>query len=311
MIKLSIAAAALLLFGLWFISLSSWLLVWTERQERMDRLAYPARNRLGYRLTEKLKRFERIYRHLSELLETLQLKLKPSGLIIGSILLLLAGVAVGGFFFQSIKGTLLFGLVVGCLPYTILRAMLVQRQMQLQMDFLPAIELFYQCYLVTGGRQVRTALQRTVEERRLLGPMQSVFEQLYRNLSVRGDDEASLRIFSSALGHVWGDYFVNIMRVALAEGSPIAESLKELLGDMRKARRANEQERNKLLEIRIANFTPVLFLAFYIGINVRYNRENSYYYYLIDPQGRDMLLNAIVLIFASFLMGLWLSRKKM
>jgi hypothetical protein len=32
---------------------------------------------------------------------------------------------------------------------------------------------------------------------------------------------------------------------------------------------------------------------------------------MIDPQGRDMLLNAMVLIFASFLMGLWLSRKKM
>lgn len=311
MIKLSIAAAGLLLFSLFFIVLFNVLLEWTDTQARRDRLSYPARNRLSYRLTEKLKRFEKLYRHLSELLETLQLKLKPSGLILGSLFLLLAGVTLGGFFFQSVKGTLLFGAVIGCLPYTILRAMLVQRQMQLQMDFLPAIELFYQCYLVTGGRQVRSALQRTVEERRLLGPMQSVFEQLYRNLSVRGDDDASLRIFSAALGHVWGDYFINIMRVALAEGSPIAESLKELLVDMRKARRANEQERNKLLEIRIANFSPILFLAFYIGINVRYNRENSYYYYLIDPQGRDMLLNAIVLIFASFLMGLWLSRKKM
>ncbi|CAM3324324.1 type II secretion system F family protein [Paenibacillus lupini] len=311
MIKLSIAAAGLLLFSLLFIAVFNALLAWTDNQARRDRLSYPVRNRLSYRFTERLKRFERVYRHISELLETLQLKLKPSGLIVGSILLLLAGVTLGGFFFQSIKGTLVFGVVVGCLPYTILRAILVQRQMQLQMDFLPAIELFYQCYLVTGGRQVRGALQRTVEERRLLGPMQSVFEQLYRNLSVRGDDDASLRIFAGALGHVWGDYFINIMRVALSEGSPIAESLKELLIDMRKARRANEQERNKLLEIRIANFTPILFLAFYIGINVRYNRENSYYYYLIDPQGRDMLLNAVVLIFASFLMGLWLSRKKM
>lgn len=311
MIKLSIAAAGLLLFSLIFIAVFNALLAWTDNQARRDRLSYLSRNRISYRFTQRLKRFERLYRHLSELLETLQLKLKPSGLILGSILLLLAGITLGGFFFQSVKGTLLFGTVVGCLPYTILRAMLVQKQMQLQMDFLPAIELFYQCYLVTGGRQVRGALQRTVEERRLLGPMQSVFEQLYRNLSVRGDDDASLRIFAGALGHVWGDYFINIMRVALTEGSPIAESLKDLLVDMRKARRANEQERNKLLEIRIANFTPILFLAFYIGINVRYNRENSYYYYLIDPQGRDMLLNAIVLIFASFLMGLWLSRKKM
>jgi Flp pilus assembly protein TadB len=189
--------------------------------------------------------------------------------------------------------------------------MLVHRRMQTQMDFLPAVELFYQCYLVTGERQVRIALQRTVEERRLLGPMQSVFEQLYRNLSVRGDDEASLRLLAASLGHLWADYFVNILRVALVEGVSISDSLKELLSDMRKARRANEQERNRLLEIRVANFSPVLFLALFIGINLRYNKDNSYYYYMIDPQGRDMLLNAMVLIFASFLMGLWLSRKKM
>jgi Flp pilus assembly protein TadB len=226
-------------------------------------------------------------------------------------LLLLTGVATGGFFFQSVKGTLLFGLLLGLLPYTLLRSLLVSRRMQTQMDFLPAVELFYQCYIVTGERQVRIALQRTIEERRLLGPMQSVFEQLYRNLSVRGDDEASLRLLSAALGHVWADYFTNILRVALAEGAPISDSLRELLADMRKARRAGEQERNRLLEIRIANFSPLLFLGLYVGINLRYNKDNSYYYYVIDPQGRDMLLNAMILIFASFLMGLWLSRKKM
>lgn len=248
---------------------------------------------------------------MSELLETLQLRIKPGLFVAISILLLLAGISSGGLFFQSIKGMLLFGGLLASMPYTILRIMLVQRRMGTQMDFMPAVELFYQCYLVTGERQVRIALQRTVEEKRLLGPMQSVFEQLYRNLSVRGDDEASLRLLSASLGHLWADYFVNILRVALVEGVPVADSLKELLTDMRKARRANEQERNKLLEIRVANFTPVLFLALFIGINLRYNRDSSYYYYVVDSQGRDMLLNAMLLIFASFLMGLWLSRKKM
>jgi hypothetical protein len=141
--------------------------------------------------------------------------------------------------------------------------------------------------------------------------MQPVFGQLYRNLSVRGDDEASLRIFAGALGHVWGEYLVNLMRVSLSEGSTISESLRELLTDMRRARRANEQERNKLLEIRIANYTPLLFLILFVGLNVHYSPENAYRYYLADPKGRDLMLNAFVLIFASFLMGIWLSRRKM
>jgi Flp pilus assembly protein TadB len=309
--KLSTAAAVILLFWLLFIVFYNLFMIWSKEQHLRSRLNYRAKSGWRYRLAERFKRFEKLHRHLSELLETLQLKVTSGAIASVSGLLLLGGVVAGGFFFQSVKGTLLFGGLLGFLPYTVLRAMLVHRRMQTQMDFLPAVELFYQCYLVTGERQVRIALQRTVEERRLLGPMQSVFEQLYRNLSVRGDDEASLRLLAASLGHLWADYFVNILRVALVEGVSISDSLKELLSDMRKARRANEQERNRLLEIRVANFSPVLFLALFIGINLRYNKDNSYYYYMIDPQGRDMLLNAMVLIFASFLMGLWLSRKKM
>lgn len=309
--KLSIAAAGILLFCSLYMMLYYLLRAWSGKQQLRSRLTYE--NAAGWRklLAGRNKYDEKLLRHLSDLLETLQLKMKPTIFVGISWLLLLAGIAVGGLFFQTAKGTLLFGLVLGASPYTALIAWLIHRRVQTQMDFLPAVELFYQCYLVTGERQVRIALQRTVEERRLLGPMQSVFEQLYRNLSVRGDDEASLRLMSASLGHLWADYFVNILRVALVEGVTISDSLRELLADMRKARRANEQERNRLLEIRVANFTPVLFLALFIGINLRYNKDNSYYYYLIDPQGRDILLNALLLIFASFLMGLWLSRKKM
>ncbi|MFC4777127.1 type II secretion system F family protein [Paenibacillus sp. GCM10023252] len=311
MIALAQTSALLLLFLLLFLAASSLLQLWSDREHLKGRLAYPGRNRLSQRLTQQFMRMDRLYRHLADLLETLRFSLQPGQFMLLTILLLLSGLTFGGLLFQSVKGTLLLGGVLGLLPYTVLRAILIQRQMQTQVDFLPAVELFYQCCLVTGGRQVRAALQRTVEERRMLGPMQAVFEQLYRNLSVRGDDEASLRIFAASMGHVWADYFVNIIRVALAEGIPAADSLKELLTDMRKARRANEQERNRLLEIRLANFSPIVFLALFIGINIRYNRDNAYYYYVLDPGGRDMLLNAVVLLFASFLMGLWLSRRKM
>ncbi|AJY73857.1 hypothetical protein [Paenibacillus beijingensis] len=311
MMTIAVGAALAALFICLFIALQRLLLIGADSRQSAGRLNYNRNRRLGARLAAFVARFEKPHRHVSDLLESLRLSLRPEGFILMTALLLITGVTSGAILFQSVKGSLLLGVVLGLLPYAALRSMLVHRQLQTQMDFLPAVELFYQCYLITGERHIRSALKRTVEEKRMLGHVQAVFEQLYRNLSVRGDDETSLRIFSTSLGHIWGDYLVQIMRVALAEGHTVTGNLKELITDMRKSRRANEQERHKLLEIRIANFTPVLFLAFFMGINFHYNRANSYLYYVLDPQGRDMLLNAIVLIFASFLMGLWLSRKKM
>ncbi|QHW33110.1 hypothetical protein GZH47_21415 [Paenibacillus rhizovicinus] len=299
------------LFCTLFVAVRSLLDIWLHRQQIAGRLNYRKERRLGERLARYLQRYDKAYRHLSELLESLQSSLRPGSIVILSLLLLLAGAAFGVMFFKSMKGLLLLGGVLGTLPYLLLRSMQVHRQMKTRIDFLPAIELFYQCCLVSGGRQIRTALQRTVEEKRMLGPMQAVFEQLYRNISVRGDDEASLRIFAASLGHVWADYFINIVRAGLSEGHPIADNLKDLITDMRKARRANQQERNKLLEIRLANFSPLLFLLLFMGVNFHYSPENAYRYYVLDPGGRNMLLNAAVMIFLSFVMGLWLSRKKM
>jgi len=299
------------LFASIYVVLRSVLQSWALRRTKAGRLSYRQESRLPNRIARWLHRYERPYRHLSELLESLAFPLGPSAVVGFTAILLLFGMSFGALVFQSMKGTLLIGILAASAPYALLRMLLIHRQLQTRIDFLPAVELFYQCCLIGGERQIRIALQRAVEEKRLLGPMQSTFEQLYRNLSVRGDDEASLRIFAASLGHVWADYFINIVRVGLAEGHPVSENLKDLITDMRKARRANQQERNKLLEIRLANFSPVLFLALFVGINVHYNPENAYLYYVVDPQGRDLLLNAFALIFISFLMGLWLSRKKM
>ncbi|MFS0723751.1 type II secretion system F family protein [Paenibacillus sp. 1P07SE] len=303
--------AAAVLFLLLLIMLQRIMLLMAEQEQRTDRLLYRQRARWSVKLMGLLTANRRLASHLSDALEAMRWPLGAGGFLLLSCMMLLCGLAVGGILFQSIKGVLLSGGLAGAAPYLCLRMLLTHRQLQTRMDFLPAVELFYQCYLISGGRQIKIALQRTVEERRMLGEMQHIFEQLQRNLSVRGDDEASLRIFAGALGHVWGDYFAQIMRVALAEGHPVADNLKELITDMRKARRANQQERNRLLEIRIANFSPVVFLALFVGINFRYNPESAYYYYVLDPHGRDLLLNAAVLICLSFVMGLWLSRKKM
>ncbi|XEC94138.1 hypothetical protein AB6A23_22920 [Paenibacillus tarimensis] len=298
-------------FALCFVMVRSILMLLAERGSKQVRLRYHRQARLMNRMGRLLSRYERPYRHLSELLEAMRWPFDAGAFLLMSALAALTGTAGGAVMFQSWRGALLMGLLFGSALYLWLRFSQINRQLKTRMDFLPAVELFYQCYLITGERQIRTALQRMVEERRLLGPMQSDFEQLYRNLSVKGDDESSLRIFSASLGHLWGDYFVQIIRVALAEGNPVADNLKELITDMRKARRANQQERNRLLEIRIANFSPLFFLALFVGINVRYNPEQAYTYYVLDPNGRDMLLHAFVLIFVSFGMGLYLSRKKM
>ncbi|WP_051237116.1 type II secretion system F family protein [Paenibacillus pinihumi] len=297
----------LLVFGVLYVMFHGM----AQLESRQDRLHYKRNGRLVNRFARWLAKYEAPHRHLSDLLESMRWPLQAGGFVLLCAVLFVTGAAGGIILFHSVKGAVLLAALLGAAPYLGLRMSLVQRQLNTQLDFLPAVELFYQCYLITGERQIRNALQRTVEEKRLLGPIQSVFEQLYRNLSVRGDDEGSLRIFAASLGHVWADYYVQILRVALAEGHAVGDNLKELITDMRKARRANQQERNKLLEIRIANFTPILFLALFIGINLYYNPEQAYYYYVLDPQGRDMLLNAAVLIFVSFIMGLYLSRKKM
>jgi len=309
-----ITALAMLGIGLFaalYIVLRCVMALWLEQHRLAGRLQYRQRQGLAGMLESKLERFDKLHRHLSDLLESMQAPFRPLSFVGFSLTTGAVGLSTGALLFQSVKGTLLPGGIGMLLPYTLIRAALLQRQLQTRIDFLPAVELFYQCYLVTGERNIRLAMQRTIEERRLPSQMQAAFDQLYRNLSVRGDDEASLRVFSAALGHVWGEYFVNLLRVALSEGHPVSDSLRELLTDMRRARRASEQERNKLLEIRIANFTPMLFLLLFIGINAHYNPNGTYRYYLLDPMGRDLVLNALVLIFASFLMGIWLSRKKM
>jgi len=299
------------LFAMLYIAIQQLFSMQSGRADVRSRLRYRRQSGLRAWGRRMLGRLERQQGHLALLLDSVRWRATPSGFLLLSFVLLLAGAAGGALAVQSVRGALLSAALLGGLPYLALRVVLSHRQLQSRVDFLPAVELFYQSYLTTGGRQVRIALGRTVEERRLMGPLQPVFEQLYLNLSVKGDDEASLRIFVLALGHLWGEYFANLLRVALSEGCSIEGNLKTLIADMRQAQRADQVERNRLLEIRLANFSPVLFLALFLGINFHYNPEGSYAYYVADPKGRDMLLNAAALIFASFLMGIYLSRRRM
>lgn len=299
------------MFTLLFVCFYSWFgagLDWIFRHRRLESRREPAWKAAaaGY-----LSRVGKPYAHVADLLGAAGWTMTAETFAVLSASLGLGGSVAGVLLFQSIRSVALLGAMLALLPYCLLRFRLVNRQMATRLDFLPALELFYQCYLVTGRRHIRTSLQKTVEERRLPGEIQSVFDQLYRNLCVKGNDEESLRRFAMSIGHVWADYFANMLGVALTEGNDISENLKELIGDMRKSRMEEQAERHRLLEIRLANFSPLLFLALFLAVNFRMNGEASYRAYLADPTGRGMLLNAVVLIFVSFLMGVYLSRRRL
>lgn len=304
-----LAATGGLLFLLLFASLRALFALAEDRHSR--------RRRLGSNEPDEAANSVRIvwmkpfYAHVEDTLSAAGWRMKPGAFWTLAFALGLAGLAFGALLFQSLRSMALLAAMLGVLPYSLLRMSLVNRQLSARLNFLPAAELFYQCYLVNGSRHVRTALQRMIEERQLPGETQAIFEQLYRQLNIHHDDERTLRRFSLSFGHIWADYFSSLLRVALSEGNNIADNLRELIDDMRKARMDDHAERHRLLEIRLANFTPVLFLGVFLTINFRLNAEASLLYYLSDPGGRSMLLNALVLIFGSFLMGLYLSRRKM
>jgi Flp pilus assembly protein TadB len=307
----TIAALCTLLFFLLFASFRLGLEAVWARFARKKRLSSRRDSEWSRAAPIHWSSFRRPYKYLGDLLATVRWTVRPGSFVSGSLFLTGIGLSGGVVLLQSLRSATLLGFMLGAVPYLLLRMQLVSRQMATRLEFLPAVELFYQCYLVTGCRHVRTALQKTVEERRLPGEVHVVFDQLCRHLSVRGDDEESIRRFSLAFGHVWADYFGSILKVALSEGNNVSDNLQELIGDMRKAQMANQQDRHRLLEIRLANFTPVLFLALFLGINFRMNPQGSYQYYVVDPGGRGMLLNALALLFGSLIMGLYLSRKKM
>ncbi|THF73011.1 hypothetical protein E6C55_31075 [Cohnella fermenti] len=306
-----LAAVLFVLFLLLFLALRAGLAGFSDRAARHRRLHWNREPTWSRYAVSFLSRFGRLQEHLADLLAASGWKLRAESFALLSVGLGLAGSASGTLLLHSARGTAMLAAMLALVPYCLLRMRLIKRQLAVRLDFLPALELFYQCYLVTGRRHARIALQRAVEERRLTGEAQLVFEQLYLQLCVHEDDEATLRRFALAIGSVWADYFCNMLRVALTEGNDIADNLQELIGDMRNSRLEDQKERHRLLEIRIANFSPALFFALFIGINIRMNPEASYRYYLASADGRGMLLNAVVMLFASLLVGIYLSRRRL
>lgn len=239
------------------------------------------------------------------------MKLRPRSFALITFISFLLGLGIGAYLFQSVRGFVLLSLMTAAVPYVWLRMQLISRQMRSRLDFLPAVEVFYQYYLMAETRNIRQVLSVCLEERRLRMPVRAPFELLFRHLSTNRTVEDALRVFSFSLGHVWGHYLTNLLRVGLTEGVDISGSLHELISDMRQAQAEDQAARNRLLEIRIANFSPPVFFILFIMVNIWLNGDQALYYYLVDAGGRNMLLNGLLLMFASFVMGIWLSIRRM
>jgi hypothetical protein len=267
--------------------------------------------KLDRRLNEWARRYRKLFGHFTELLESVRSPFSVGAWLIVCSIMILGGALAGAFLFGSVKGMVVLSAILGSLPYLLLRIKLLGLQLKARLEFLPAVEVFYQYYVLSGQKNIRSALQGVIEERRIAYPMYPIFEQLYRNLSTNRNSEHGLRIFTLSLGHLWARYFSGILKVALQEGNPVGVNLRELITDMRRAQRTDQNERNRLLEIRIANFTPILFLLLFVAINVKINPHSAYLHYVADENGRNMLLDALVIIFGSFIMGIYLSMRRM
>lgn len=305
------AAFLLLLFILIYTGIRGVMLVAANRKMARIRLHHVRNAAFGSRLTDLLQRSGFLYRHLSDLLESTGSRFTLPMLLTTSLVLFLSGFITAVLFFPSVKGILALCLIASSFPYLLLRMRLITNQLRSRMDFLPAVEIVYQTYLLDPHPNIRNVLHRALRENRIRYPLKPVFEQLHRNLSMSREVDDALRIFKMSLGHLWADYMASILRIAIVEGNDVSLNLKELIDDMRKAKLADQIARNRLLEIRIASFSPLFFLAVFLLVNFRINYENAYYYYFVDAAGRNMLLDALLLIFAGFLMGVYLSMKRM
>jgi Flp pilus assembly protein TadB len=247
---------------------------------------------------------------LAEMLVSAEAGLSPTGFAVLSVIAGCAGFAGGAVLLGSAKGTLVSAGLLMLLPSLWLRSRLASRQLKRRKDLLPALESFYQGYVLSPGRNVRVAIRHAAHSGRLPRHAQTVFERLNAELTVGRNPSDSLRLFAASFASRWADLFTSLIGTALDDGTDIAEGLRELIADMRRARRNDQAERNRLLEIRMASFSPLLFLAVFLAVNFRMDPDMARRHYLLSDTGKEMLLDAFVLIALSFMMGVWLSLRK-
>lgn len=243
-------------------------------------------------------------------LQTADVSLTPAGFITVTAFAGAAGFTAGSLLFGSWKGLLLTGGLLAAVPTLWLRSRQISRQLRRRKALLPALESFYQDYVLASGGNVRVALGQAVESGRLPRQAQGVFVRLHAGLALQWDPAESLGLFAASFASRWADLFTGLLGSALADGTDIRDGLRNLITDMRRAARQDQLERNRLLEIRLANFSPLIFLGVFLVVNFRMDPGMAWRHYVLSDAGREMLLDTLVLIGLSFVMGLYLSLRK-
>lgn len=272
---------------------------------------FAGREWAGRPVRSRARAFGRAGRNaLAARLEAADAGLTPAAFAALSVAASAFGLAAGTAAFESLKGMLVPGAVGLALPSLWLRSRLAGRQIRRRKDLLPALESFYQELVLSPGGNIRSAIRRTVESGRLPRHAQAVFERLHAGLTVHRDLEDCLLPFADAFASRWADQFAGLLQIALEDGADISGGLRELISDMRRAQRIDQAERNKLLEIRLVSFSPLLFLAIFLAVNFRLDPEMAHRHYIASDAGREMLLHALAMIVLSFALGVYLSLRK-
>src|SRR5690606_32722341 len=157
-----IVALLCIIFLLLFVAIE-WTLQWlVQRKTLRARLKGGNKHHTlsVQRPSSSTKLMLSVMKHLEQLLHSLQIPLKGNQLFSTLLGLFIGGMLLGSWLLGTWKWALLLGAMIAALPYLVLRFILVHRRLEAQIDFLPALESFYQCYLITGERQIKVALAR-------------------------------------------------------------------------------------------------------------------------------------------------------
>jgi hypothetical protein len=222
--------------------------------------------------------------------------------------LFLLGSYIGALWLNSITNMVLLGGLFALFPWLVLHMRLINLQMKLRLLFLEAVEIFYQAYVSVPRRNIRVVLAKIVSEQRMPRAIAHLFVEMHEQF-IFGDERA-LHTFAKAISHEWGYTFTHLLEVAMQEGVLLDEVLQTFIIDLRESRKAALADKTRLIEIRMANFSPPIFLALFIGINLHFNYQGTMQAYFYDLHGRVLLLQAFLLMVASFVMGIWLSIQK-
>jgi Flp pilus assembly protein TadB len=220
----------------------------------------------------------------------------------------LIGAYLGWLWFYSLPSILMAGLSIGVLPIVVLYMLAIRRQVKIRLSFLHAMEVFYQAYVSIPHRNIRVVVAKVVQEKRMPIPIRPLFQELNEQLIF--GNKAALQQFASALHHEWGYTLTNLLAIGLEEGANLDEALQTFIRDLREAQASAWADRNRLLEIRFANFSPPLIVGLFIGVNFYMNPVAANQAYFHDLHGRILLMQSVILMVLSFAMGIWLSIRR-